>query len=102
MGKDVISGAQRLKDGRGRACAGGECGGGHAALERADAAFQGVAVGIIVTRVHETARIRPFDVALERGGKINWGSNCSGGRINGMSGVNGESFNFHLWIGYRN
>ena len=89
MRQHVVAGGERLKDGHGRACAGGERGSGHAALERADAAFQGVAVGIIVARVHETARVRAFDVALECCGKVNWGSNSSGGRINGMSGVNG-------------
>jgi len=89
MRKHMVARRKRLKDRHGRCCSGGECGSGRAALKSADAAFQSVAVGIIVARVHEAARVRAFDVTLERRGKINRGSNCSGGRINGMSGVNG-------------
>src|SRR5207248_1416611 len=73
--QNVIARCERLKDRHGRACAGGECRRACATLKRAGAAFQGVAVGIVVTCVHETARVRPFDVALEGRGKVNWGSN---------------------------
>src|SRR6266571_3253959 len=96
MRKHMVARRERLKDRHGRTCAGGECGSGRTALKRADPAFQGVAVGIVVTRVHETARVCAFGVTLERRGKVNWSSNSSGCRINGVSGMNSKSFNFHV------
>ena len=52
--------------------------------------------GLSFREVHEPARVRALDVALERGGQINWGGHGSGCRIHLVPCVNGYSFDFHL------
>ena len=89
MREDMISWRERLKQGhRGsRPAAKSRC--GLAAFEHADSALQRLAVWIVVARVHESARISAFNVALESGGEINRRSNCSRCRINRVPGVDG-------------
>ena len=89
MRQDVIARRQRLKDGHGCSGPRAERGRHRPAFERADPALQGLAVGIVVARVHEPARVGAFDVALEGGGKVNWGGDCPGCRVNAVSSVNG-------------
>ena len=86
---DVIAWRQRLKDGHGCSGPRAERGRNCTAFECADPALQGFPIGIVVARVHETARVRAIDVALERCGKVNWGGDCPGCRVNVMPGVNG-------------
>src|SRR4029077_4173670 len=68
-----------------------------AAFEHAHAAFKRFPIWIVVTRVHESARVRAFDVALKRGGQINGRGHRPGCRIHLVSCVNGYGFDFHLW-----
>src|SRR6266700_5869635 len=96
MRKNMISRRERLKESHGCGRATAKSRGGLAAFEYADAVFQRFAVRIVVARVHKPARIRALGVSLESRGKINRRRNCPGCRINGVPGVDGESFNFHL------
>ncbi len=71
MREHVIARRERLKNCAGRARAGGKCGRAGTALERADSLLQRLAIRIVVARIHESARVGAFHVALERGGKVN-------------------------------
>jgi hypothetical protein len=89
MGEDMVSRRESLKQSH-RCCgAAAKSRRGLAAFEQADAALQRLAVRIIVARVHESARVSAFNVALESGGKMNGRCNCPGCRINRVPGVNG-------------
>ena len=85
----MIARRQRLKDGHCCSGSGGKGGCNCSAFESADPALQGFPIGIVVARVHETARVRAIDVALECCGKVNWGGDCPGCRVNVVPGVNG-------------
>ena len=58
-----------------------------------------IPVRITVPRVHVTVRITPVDIAFERGRKVNRRSDGARRRINRVTGVNRECFNFHLAVG---
>jgi len=58
-------------------------------------------VWIIISRVHEAARITAFHIALERGRKMDGCRNSAGCGINRVAGVNGQSFNSHLQMRLR-
>ena len=95
MREDMIARGERLKDCGGGAGAGSERGCTHAAFERADSFFQRLSVGIVVARVHESARISPFEVTFERSGEVDRGRDRAGGGIYFVAGVHGKRFNFH-------
>ena len=67
----MVAWRERLKNCAGRASAGGKRGRAGAALEHADSLLQSLAIRVIVARIHESARVGAFHVALEGGGKVN-------------------------------
>ncbi len=96
MGENVIARRQRLEDRHGGAASGSKSRRGRSAFQRADTLFKRLAIGIVVARIHEPARISAIDVALERGGKINRRGDRPSRRIDGMACVDRHSFNFHF------
>ena len=99
--EDMISRRKRLKKShRGsRACA--ERRGCFAAFDRTDTALQRLAIRIVVARVHEPARVTSFHVALKCGGEMNGRGDGSGRRIDCVSGMHGQGFNFHVDLIWR-
>ena len=89
MRKDMVSRRERLKQGHRCRRATPKSRRSLAAFEQADAALERLTIRIVVARVHESARVRAFNVALEGGGKMNGRRNCPRCRINGVPGVDG-------------
>ena len=89
MSEDMVSRRESLKQSHRCSRSTAKSSRGFAAFEHADAALKRLTVRIVVTRVHESARVSAFNVALESGGKMNGRRNCPGCRINRVPGVDG-------------
>src|SRR6266487_5745255 len=95
MCEDMISRRERLKNSHG--CPGSGSKGGRAgtAFKRADSLLEGLAIWIVVARIHEPARIGAFDVPLESGREMDRSRNGAGGGIDCVAGVDSQSFYAH-------
>ena len=96
VSENVIARGQCLNDPHGGCGSRSESRGRCASFQRSHSLFERPAIGVVVARVHESARVGPFDVALECGGQMDRRGHraCSG--INRVTGVHRESLNFHL------
>ena len=92
---DVVAGFESLHQGGGDGESGGEAERLLAAFERGEAFFQRVAVGIVLARVAEAARIFAVGAAFEGGGKVDGRGDRAGGGVDMAARVDGPGLNFH-------
>ena len=98
MGENVISGREGLENSHGSTASRSERSRSGTALERRDSLLERLPIGVVVARLHEPARVRAFDVAFESGGEMNGRRDGAGSRIYVVSGMHGQSFDFHFLL----
>src|ERR1043165_6702740 len=91
----MIVGTKGLDNGCGCCHSTAESCGAGTTFQRGNSSLQHLSIRIAVAAVHVPMRIRSLSVPLERGGKVNWCSDCSGRRIDSVAGVNCQGFDFH-------
>ena len=95
-GDHVIAGLERQENRRGRGRGRRERGGGRAALESRQALLERLAIGVVVARIEEAARVRAVRVALERRGRMDGLCDRAGAGIDVRAGVDRDRFDPHL------
>ena len=91
----MVAGLESLHQGGDDGEAGGKGERLSAAFERGEAFFQRAAVGVVLARVAEAARVFAIGAAFEGGGEVNGGSDRTRGRIDMAAGVHRSRLNFH-------
>src|SRR5438105_1275438 len=96
MREHMIARRQRMKQGHGGGRPATKSRGRMAAFQGTDSLFEHAAVWIVIARVHEPAGITAFNIAFERGGKINRGGHCARRWVDRVTSVYCQGFDFHV------